>query len=148
MRAHWTTPLLAAAMFAGAACSSDGGSGPSSSEITGTWQLTKVLFVSQANPQLSVDLIAQGGTATLTIDANHTFAYILTMPATAPDSTTGTWALSGDVVTMIRDGMSGDMQFQVTVSSSAIKLAGASVDFDVNDDGTDEPARMTIEGTR
>jgi hypothetical protein len=146
MRARWTGVLVAAMVAAG--CSSDGGSGPSPSDVSGAWQLTKMQFVSQANPQLSVDLIAQGGTATMTIDADKTFVIILNAPSTPTETIAGTWSLSGSVLTMVRTGKSGDLQFQVTLTAQTIKLAGASVEFDVNDDGTDEPATLNIEGTR
>jgi hypothetical protein len=148
MRAYWRSGLAGAAIIAGAACGSDGGSGPSPGEITGTWQLTKLQFVSQANPQLSIDLIALGGTATLTLDPSKAFSYTVTMPGSAPETTTGTWSLSGDVLTVIRVGFIGEVQFNVTLSGQTLTLAGGHVDFDVNQDGTDEPAIMTIKGSR
>ena len=149
MRAYTRGLALVAAIAAGAACSGDGGGGGlSPTAITGTWQLTKVLFVSQANPQQSVDLIAQGGTATLTLDPGYTFTIVINMPAVPPDTLAGTWSLSGDLLTMIPDWFIGNMQFTVTVAGQTLKLAGGHVDFDVNNDGTDEPAILTIEGTK
>jgi hypothetical protein len=149
MRTYAKGLVLAAAIAAGAACGGgDGGSGPSPSSITGTWQLTKVLFVSQANPQQSVDLIALGGTGTLTFNSDNTFSYTVTVPPAAPGTTTGTWSLGGQVLTLVRDGFSGNLQFTVTLSGQTLKLAGGHVDFDVNNDGTDEPAILTLEGTK
>jgi hypothetical protein len=149
MRAYTKGLMLVAAIAAGAACGSgDGGSGPSPSAITGTWQLTKVLFVSQANPQQSVDVIALGGTGTLTFNSDKTFSYTLTVPPAAPETTTGTWSLGGQVLTIVRDGFSGNVQFDITLAGQTLKLAGGHVDFDVNNDGTDEPAILTLEGTQ
>jgi hypothetical protein len=149
MRAYTKGLMLVAAIAAGAACGGgDGGAGPSPSAITGTWQLTKVLFVGQANPQQSVDLIALGGTGTLTFNSDNTFSYTVTVPPAAPETTTGTWSLGGQVLTLIRDGFSGNLQFDVTLSGQTLKLAGGHVDFDVNNDGTDEPAILTLEATK
>lgn len=143
--------MLVAAIAAGAACGGgDGGGGPNPSDVAGTWQLTKVLFVSQSNPAQSVDLIADvGATATLTLDANKSFTFVVTPPPPAPaETTTGTWSLGGQVLTIVRDGFSGNVQFDVTLSGQTLKLAGGHVEFDVNADGTDEPAILTLEGTR
>jgi hypothetical protein len=149
MRAYSKGLMLVAAIAAGAAFGGgDGGSGPSPSAITGTWQATSMLFVSQADPKVSVDVIAAGGSATLTLDANKSYLMVLTLPATAPETTTGTWSLSGDVLTMVPDGMKGNIQFNVTLSGQTLKLAGGHLDFDLNDDGIDDPAILTIEATR
>jgi hypothetical protein len=148
MRAYWKSFMLAVAILATTACGGDGGTGPSATDLTGTWQLTKVLFVSQAQPQLSVDLIAQGGTATLTLDPNKDFMVVIIMPLVAPDTTTGTWALNGQYLDVTPTGAGFAWQFKVTVTATTITLANASVDFDVNNDGTDEPAKLTMQGTR
>ena len=151
MRAYTTGLMLVTAIAAGAACGGgDGGSGPNPSAITGTWQLTKVLFVSQANPTQSVDLIADvGATATLTLNADNSFAFVVTPPPPAPvETTTGTWSLGGQVLTIVRDGFSGNVQFDVTLTGQTLRLVGGHVDFDVNGDGTDEPAILTLEGTK
>ncbi len=148
MRAYWKGLMLVAAFGVNAACGGDGGTGPGASEITGTWQLTKVLFVSQANPQLSVELIGQGATATLTIDPAKTYMTIVTMPSATPDTTTGTWSLGGDVITMVETGSSGNMQFNISLTGNTLKLSGGHVDFDVNQDGIDEPALLSLEGTQ
>jgi hypothetical protein len=143
--------MLVAAIAAGAACGGgDGGSGPNPTEVTGTWQLTKVLFVSQANPTQSVDLITDvGASATLTLNANNSFTFVVTPPPPAAvETTTGTWSLSGQVLTIVRVGFSGNVQFDATLSGQTLKLAGGHVEFDVNGDGTDEPAILTLEGTK
>ncbi len=151
MRTYTKGLMLVAAIAGGAACGGgDGGSGPNATDVTGTWQLTKVLFVSQANPTQSVDLIADvGATATLTLNADKSFTFVVTPPPPAAvETTTGTWSLGGQVLTIVRDGFSGNVQFDITLTGQTLRLVGGHVDFDVNNDGTDEPAIMTIEGTR
>jgi hypothetical protein len=149
MRPFTKSFVLAAAIAAGSACGSgDGGSGPGPGAITGTWQLTKMLFVTVASPTQSIDLIAVGGTATLTFDPDKTFTIQLNMPSVPPETLTGTWSLSSDVLTLIPDWFTGNMQFDITLSGQTLKLAGAHVGYDVDGDGADEPSILTIEGTK
>jgi len=149
MRTHAKGLVLLAAIIAGAACGGgDGGSGPNPSTVTGTWQVTKMLFVSVANPQQSVDLIALGGTATLTLDASKTFSIAVNAPPDPPYTLTGTWSLSTDILTLFPDWITGNIQFNIALSGQTMKLTGGHVDYDVNNDGTDEPAILTVECTR
>jgi hypothetical protein len=142
--------IVAAILGAAAACGGggDGGGGPSPSQVIGSWNVTKLLFVSQANPQQSVDRIAQGATAVMVIDANNGFTLTIT-PTTGPQEIqTGTWSLSGQIFTVTPTGMPFNWQFNIASTGTTIRLSGADVDFDVNNDGTDEPAKLTIEAAK
>lgn len=149
MRAWWKGALVAAGLVAAGACGGgDGGNGPSAAEITGTWNLTKMLYVNVANQQQSIDLVAQGGTGDLVIDPNKSYTLTLTLPGQAPLIETGAWDLSGDIFSATPTGMPFSWDFDVTVTATTLRLAGADVEFDIDDDGTDEAARLTIEATR
>jgi len=149
MRAWRGAALVAAVVGTGAACGGgDGGNGPSASEIEGTWNATRVLFVSQADPQQSVDLIALGATGVIVLDPSKAFTFTLTPTVGPVEVQTGTWKLSGTMLTVTPTGAAFNWQFNVTLTATTIKLAGADVEFDINDDGTDEPAKLTIEATR
>jgi hypothetical protein len=141
--------LFASVIGAAVACGGgDGGSGPSESEITGTWQLTKLQYVNAASPQESVDLIALGATGTLIIDPNKTYTMTLTPPVGPPETETGAWDLAGDVFAATPTGMPFDLQFDVTITGNTLRLAGADSEYDFDDDATVEAAKLTIEGTK
>jgi hypothetical protein len=149
MRAWMGIALVAAVVGTGVACGGgDGGNGPGASEIEGTWNATKMLFVSKTAPQQSVDLIALGATGVLVLDPSKAFSFTLTPPGGPAEVQTGTWKLSGTVLTVTPTGAAFNWQFNITLTATTLKLAGADVDYDFNDDGTDEPAKLTIEATR
>jgi hypothetical protein len=88
----------------------------------GTYDATKAEFVSVANPNLWADLVAQGWTVVLEINANT-----LTMqfqPTGDPAViATGTWSASGDVLTVNwTSGFSGESEFDYIFNSSGSQL--------------------------
>jgi hypothetical protein len=121
----------------------DGGSGPPATSLVGTWNATKVEFTSKANPTQKVDVIAQGATMTLVLNGNGTYDQTMKVPGQPDDITNGTWSTSGGIFTMQQAGMPFSWQFSVSLSGNTLTLSGADVEFDVNNDGTDEPAKLT-----
>jgi len=142
MRA-WTRAALAATVAVVVGCGSDS-TGPTTDDLTGTWRVTKLEFVNVANQTNRVDAIALGGNATITLNADHTFSLIATLPGELAETVTGTWASSQDTFSMFPTGMSGSWVFDMSLSGSTLTIGGANVDFDFNDDGVDEPAKLNM----
>ena len=99
----------------------------------GTYDATKAEFVSVANPNLWADLVAQGWTVVLEINAS-----ILTMlfqPTGDPAvSATGTWSASADVLTVDwTSGFSGESEFEYIFNSdgSQLTLTGGHVSGEI-----------------
>lgn len=124
-----------------AACSGSNATGPSPASIVGTWQATKVQYVSTTGLG-TVDLVAQGGTATLVLDADHTFQYTCTPAGKPAEVLTGTWDVS-DVLTLSMSP-TNEMQFDASLSGNTLTLTGAYRDYDFNNDGMGEPARLNM----
>jgi hypothetical protein len=124
-----------------AACS--GASGPDADALVGSWQATKIEYRSTRSPA-AVDLVAGGGSGSLVLDADGTFTFSVTPPAGPPESFTGTWEASGDVMTIRRSDRRGEMQFDLAVAADVLSLSGADAEFDFDGDGRDEPAKLDL----
>jgi hypothetical protein len=123
-----------------AACSGST-AGPSPASIVGTWQASKVQYVSTTGLG-TVDLIAQGGSATLELNADHTFRYTCTPAGKPAEVLTGTWDVS-DVLSLSMSP-TNEMQFDASLSGNTLTLTGAYRDYDFNNDGMGEPARLNM----
>jgi hypothetical protein len=127
----------------------DGSVGPSASEITGTWQATKVEYVSVAQPSLSVDLIAdEDWTVTLALAANRTYTFTQTPPDEQPQTSTGTWELDGDVFNVAPTGTQYRLQFEIALSGNTLSLTGADAEYDIDGDLSAEDAKLNMAFTR
>ena len=124
------------------ACGGGNGTGPSPETLTGTWQATKAEMVSQANPATKVDLVALGGQVRLVLTGSKTFTLTVSMPGDPDEITTGSWSSSVDLLTLAY--ASGAWQFSMTLSGDPLTLSGADAEYDFNDDGQDEPAKINL----
>ena len=117
---------------------------PSIQSVSGFWTATRLEYVSVANSSVKVDLIASGGTATLDLNDNGNYTAVITPAGGAAQTTTGTWSYTADTFTMIETGSSGDMTFDMSIGNDTMTLTGANTDYDFDDNGTDEPAKLNI----
>jgi hypothetical protein len=125
------------------ACGDDGDGTPGT-PLYGTWQITKYEYVSVADPSLAVDLVAQGATGTVALNADASYTATITEPGSASVTTTGTWSYTQDTFTLKRSGQSGDSQFDMVVGTNQLTLTGADTEYDFDGDGTPEPAKWNI----
>lgn len=140
--------VLSLLVVAALACG-DGSVGPAASDITGTWQATQVEYVSVAQPSQSVDLIAdEDWTVTLALAANGTYTFTQTPPGEQPQTSTGTWELDGDVFNVAPTGTQYRLQFEIALSGSTLSLTGADAEYDFDDDGSPEDAKLNLVLTR
>ncbi|MGD2152406.1 MAG: lipocalin family protein [Gemmatimonadales bacterium] len=145
MGAKWnllSLPLLAGAALA---CGSDG-VGPAPDQIAGTWTATKMEYVSVAQPAQTVDLIDEGGTATLLLNEVGTYTFTVTPNGEPQTVETGDWELNGDVMTVTPDGVIFELQFDVALSGNTLSLSGADAEYDFG--GGPEDAKLNLELVR
>ena len=147
MRMRWLAGCMVLLLVVGVGCGDDDPSGPSKDEITGTWQATKVEYTTPAGVPM-MDLIALGGSASLVLDADNSLVYTVTPAGGTAKVTTGTWQLSTDMITVTPTGMLFSWQFDVEYSSDELRMSGADVEFDYDDDDIDEPAKLNLVFTR
>jgi hypothetical protein len=137
--------LVIAGLVVGAAACSDSNA-PATDEFVGTWNATSMVFTRVADTTQKMDVIALGATFRITFAADSTWQSIQTAPLTQPDTSTGTWAASIDVLTLTQTGQSGNIMFNFVLSGNTVTLTGGNVDWDF---GTgDEPAKLSITATK
>lgn len=122
---------LLTALAAAGACKNNNGTGPSPAELTGTWEATKIEFTRVSNPSEKVDVVPEGGSATLVMASGGACTFTLTNTG-GPDGTfTGTWSASADELTLDLQGpfFQTTWQFGVTLSSNTLTLTGADTEF-------------------
>ncbi|HEX7079002.1 MAG TPA: hypothetical protein VF363_11315 [Candidatus Eisenbacteria bacterium] len=132
--------LMALLVLIGIGCGKDKAVGPKPSEITGNWTATKVEYVSRTTPQTRVDLIALGGTVNVAIREDHAWIYVHTKSGGAPDTTTGTWSLDGDLFKVQPSGFPFQWVWDVSLSGNTLALSDADMEYDFDDNGTPEMA--------
>lgn len=142
MRRNMVATAIALACAVSIACG-DGGNAPNRSEFAGTWDGTKLEFTRVGNPSQAVDVVAAGGTLVAVLDEGGTYQWTVTPAGGAPETSSGTWSASADVFTIRETGMSGEMQFDWRMSGGTLSLSGADGDYDFNDDGTPEDAKVS-----
>ena len=133
-KAGW---LGVAAVALAVACSDD--TGPSEDELVGTWNATKLEFVGGG---LTIDVIAFGATLEMVLRSDQTYTITLGFPGEPSETETGTWSASKDVLTL--SDSDGEMQFDMSLSGNTLSLANADGEFDVNDDGIDDPVKINL----
>jgi hypothetical protein len=134
--------LAAIAVIGAAGCKS--GSGPEDEAgLIGTWRATQAEFVSAANSNTRVDIIAQGSTLTLLLETTN-FTLTIDDPGADPNVTTGTWSASKDVLTLTPSGASGNTQFDMTQSGNNLTLRGGHVQFAFDDTSEEAILNMVL----
>jgi hypothetical protein len=143
MRTVWRIGLAAWLLCALAGCGKDKSTGPEPRQVTGVWHATKVEYVRRPAGE-AVDLVALGGSGTLTLNADDSFRLVITPFAAAESVTEGTWTLGGDTLDLTPLGMSFSWQFDVALVGDSLGLSGASVEYDFDDDGTPDQATLNL----
>lgn len=136
--------LVGLALAAGVACG--GGSGPSPRSLSGKWKATTAEVVSTSNSSRKTDLVANGGTVLLVLDQGGSFALTVSVPGDPVQQSGGTWSSSVDVLTLTYTSgpNSGNSEFEMNLSGDTLTLNGADLDFDFEDDGVFEAAKLNL----
>jgi hypothetical protein len=140
-------PVLVGALLGGAllGCSDDGETvGPT---IYDTWRITKYEYVNDADSTQSVDLVAEGLTGTIALNADATWVSTTTRPGAGTQTVRGTWQFSSTSLTL-RQGSTGvEWTFDMVVGTNTLTLTGASAEYDFGG-GTPVPATWNVTLTR
>lgn len=146
MRAIAVAVVLATAV---GACGSDKGTGPAPTGLTGAWRATKAEFVSTANSSRKADLVALGGTFTMTLTSTGSFTIAGTSPGEPAFTWSGTYNASQDMISFnVNVGFSGTMEFDMALSGNTLTLTGADGEYDFNGDDVPEEAKLNLVLTR
>ena len=142
-----STLLIGALCGLAAACGGDS-TGPNPPNIVGTWNATKLEFVSIANPATKTDVIAEGATASLTLTSTQTFTLTSTVPGQGAEVSTGTYVetASSLAVTITNPPPTETVTFDLVVSGVTMSLTGGTATFDFG--AGEVPAHINITLTR
>ena len=153
--------LLFASLLWVYACSSDdedddeftiNGTNIAMADIAGNWNATRAVFDSRATgPAMQVDVVDEGGTVTMNIQANGQFSITVTEVGEPADITTGQLRFDEDLLVIFFDDDPGEFEFfGITHNEPILTISGGngSAEFDFDGDGTDEPADVDFVFTR
>ncbi len=126
-------------------CGDDDPAGPSADDLTGTWNATSLELVSVANSNTRVELIDFGYTCTLTLEEDGDFFITVVDPETGNIGGSGHWS-STDVLTMefLEGQFDVTWEFDIVLSGNTLRLTGADAEFDFDDDGNEDAARLNL----
>ncbi|HEX9632829.1 MAG TPA: hypothetical protein VGA02_10225 [Gemmatimonadales bacterium] len=128
--------LAAGAMVVAVAACGDS-TGITVEDLVGTWEATEIVFTNSANTSESVDVIDLGASLTVTINSAGTVSTVFDDGQGGTDSDSGTLSVDGSTLTV------GGETFEAERSGDVLILTGDG-EWDFDEDGTDDPATLTI----
>ena len=117
-------------------------------DLAGTWVATVHVFTSVADPTQTVDIIAAGGSYSLTIRADSTFTSSFLEPGEAMETRTGTVTVVAATLTVAESGQGSPTAFTAVRDGNAMTLTTGDEDYDFDGDQVDDAATLRIELTR
>ena len=135
--------LLPALLFA--ACGDDDSTGPVNDGLVGTWDATVIQLTSVADPGEAVELVSQGASGRLVLQADGGFGLSVGVPGEPTEFGNGDWS-STDVLTLdFGEGdIQGTWQFDIDLNGNTLRLTGADTEWDFDDDGSEDPAKLNL----
>ena len=129
----------------GAACGDDDPAGPAADDLTGTWTATSLELVSVADANTRVDLMDLEYTCTLILEEDGDFFITIVDPVEGNIGGSGHWS-STDVLTMefLEGQFDVTWEFDIVLSGNTLRLTGADAEYDFDDDGTEDAARLNL----
>jgi hypothetical protein len=128
-------------------CSEDGtGPKPELAPLVGKWRAAAMVLTNSANPSVSVDLIQEGATFTLSILSTGAYSASLTAFGQT-NSEIGTIRVNGNQVTITPTSPPGPALAATFEFVGTLLVLDGDTAFDFNLDGTPEPALAHIELT-
>ena len=136
------------------ACSSDSeedgftldGTNIAMADIAGNWNATRALFGTAATgPITEVDVVDDGGSVTLNIQANGQFTITINQVGVPSEVTTGRMRFDEDLLVIFFDDDPNEWEFFGIFHNEpnlSINGGNGSVEFDFDGDGVDEPANI------
>lgn len=125
-------------------CKSDT-AGPDLPNLVGTWRATRADVSSVANPVTTQELISQGLTFTLVLNANLTCVITTAIPGEGTEVSSGTYvqAASSLVLTITSPAPTTISTFGLGFSGNTLTLTGGDINFDFGS-GTEVPAKLNL----
>nr|WP_298792177.1 hypothetical protein [uncultured Allomuricauda sp.] len=123
------------------------GTNYSVSDISGNWTATEARFFNvSAEPIQVVDVVAEGGSVTLSIQSNGRFTLNITESGEPSSRSSGDLCFDEDLLVVRFDGDAADDYefFRITFNGTNNLSFDGPAEFDFNDDGTPDPADISL----
>ena len=138
--------LLAIVLTAG--CGNDEGSGPNTDftldDIVGTWNATLFKYTSRANPDVSFDIVAAGGVASMTVGSDGGFSVVLVIPGETVDIIEGSLVVGDGTIVTHDVGESETLTFQAAITGETLAMMTNHATFDFVGNGNEVLATLEI----
>ncbi|WP_222983810.1 hypothetical protein [Flagellimonas meishanensis] len=119
------------------------------SDIQGNWNAIRAIFgLAGEGPVVEFDVLEEGGSATLAIQANGRFTLTLNIPGEGVDTITGQMSFDEDLLVVEFDDSPGESEFFGIQSTATTLSINGPAEFDFDGDGTDEPAEVELDFVR
>jgi hypothetical protein len=128
-------------------CKKNSVTGPSTESLTGTWRATKAEYVNASNSSIKVDIVSQGATVTLVLEAT-TYTFTASDTRVPTNIGSGSWSSSSDILTLQPAGLPFTIIFEMSLSGDTLTLSGGGVQFDFNGTGNFVDATLNMVLTR
>lgn len=108
-------------------------------DLTGTWASSQYLYTNPANTSQTVDIITtQGASFAMTVAADSTVSTLFDDGQGGSSSDSGTFDATGTVLTLAGNA------FDASRTGSQLTLQDDTNTYDFDNDGSDDPAELTI----
>lgn len=137
-------PALSVVLLA--SCGGDDDSaGPVDNDLVGTWDATAIQLTSVANPGTVLELISLGANGRLVLQSNGDFGLSVGVPGEPTVFGNGTWGAT-DVLTLTfgEGDIDGTWQFDIDLNGDTLRLTGADAEWDFDEDGTEDAAKLDL----
>ncbi len=117
-------------------------------DLAGTWEATAYVFTSVADPTQMVDIIAAGGSYSLTIAVDSSFTTRFLEPGETMETKTGSVTVLGSTLTIAKSGQGSPTDFSAVRDGNAMTLITQDEDYDFDGDQVEDEATLRVELTR
>ena len=113
--------------------------------IVGTWRATRADVTSVSNPATTQELIAQGLTFTLVLNANLTCVVTTAIPGEGTEVSSGTYAQAASslVLTFTSPTPTSIQTFGLALSGATLTLTGGDITYDFGS-GTEVASKLNL----
>ena len=123
----------------------DDTTGPVNNSLVGTWDATAIQLTSVANPATVVELVSEGASGRLVLQADGGFGLSVGIPGEPTEFGNGDWGATAVLTLVFGDGdIQGSWQFDINLNGNTLQLTGADTEWDFDEDGTDDPAKLNL----
>jgi len=144
-RASRGITLALSALFLASCGGDEDTTGPVNNNLLGTWDATAIELTSVANPGTVVELISLGANGRLVLEADGGFGLSIGIPGELTEFGNGDWGATDVLTLTFGDGdIDGTWQFDIDLNGNSLVLTGADVEWDFDEDGIEDPAKLDL----